>query len=278
MENNKNQVQYKHIKNNNCLHFSPLFKSCTKKRRKGVEQEYENAKGEKIKIYMFEELGVEEQDLLYAILSIAFAEERGILLNPENKDDQKIIRKIDKLKRCKFEKEYIQIEISAYELLKEMGKTKGVKNYHLLEKSLKRLALTAIELQNDKYVGIIHLLDYFIDTKMQKIKISLNPISSLSLLKLDNYIYIDKPEYLKLSKFARLLFPFIKALPRKSISINSLIDRFFSNDDNNDDNKNKYKKRKKIINALQEISKKIPSFQFELSGRGNRILLEILPK
>jgi len=170
MEMQDNKIQYKHVKNNNSLHFSPLFTACSRQRKKGVKKEYVTAKKERITIFMHEELGVEEQDLFYSILSIALAEDRGALMNPEIENDQEIIRKIDRLKFCKKEKEYLQIEVSLYELLREMNKTTQGKNYKLLEKSLERLSLTAIKVENDKYVGMIHLLDYYFDKKTKKQK------------------------------------------------------------------------------------------------------------
>jgi hypothetical protein len=103
MEMQDNKIQYKHVKNNNSLHFSPLFTACSRQRKKGVKKEYVTAKKERITIFMHEELGVEEQDLFYSILSIALAEDRGALMNPEIENDQEIIRKIDRLKFCKKE-------------------------------------------------------------------------------------------------------------------------------------------------------------------------------
>ena len=112
------QIQYKHIKNNNTLHFVPLFASCAgRARKKGIEKQYVTSKNNKITVCMFEELGSDEQDLLFAILSIALPETRGALLDAKLEKNKEIICEIDQLQKCRKEKEYIQNETTIYALL-----------------------------------------------------------------------------------------------------------------------------------------------------------------
>ena len=143
-------IKYPLAKNHHLIQIAPQFRPIKRgARKKGVEREYVSKDGKnKVKIMMWKELDIADQDLLLTILAIALPIDRGASLNrlikekQENKKYKKLWENLE-TKGILANFDTIVINTSFYELAKELGRPSTSKNiYNWIKESLKRLSGT----------------------------------------------------------------------------------------------------------------------------------------
>jgi len=156
----------------------------------------------------------------------------------------------------------ITFKISSYELLNELGKSKGKANYKWLEESLKRLSQTTITIDTPLLLASTPLLYFTMLKEEKKIKITLNPLNSFVILgSKQGYILINRKERFSLKKdvskvLHSVLLYLVNPNQTKKINLDILITKVYKNDDifySLSTNKKK-ELRKKIKEGLKEIN------------------------
>jgi len=209
----KINIKYPLAKNHHLIQIAPQFRLIKRgARKKGVEREYISKDGKnKVKIMMWKELDIADQDLLLAILAIALPVDRGAsltrLINQEKEKEKKekytqLWKKL-KTKGILADYDTIVINTTFYELAKEMGKSLGKRTYDWIRGGLERLSGTNFLIETEKYIYNSNLISYLIDKKTNKIEIALNPLNALVLMQ-DNYGFIlhNREERIKLKSEA----------------------------------------------------------------------------
>jgi hypothetical protein len=209
-KDNKIKIKYPLAKNHHLIQIAPQFRPIKRgARRKGVEREYLSKDGKnKVKIMMWKELDIADQDLLLAILAIALPMERGEsltrLINNEKIEEEKEKYKQlwDKLetKGILANFDTLVINTTFYELTKELGRPSTSKSiYTWIKDSLTRLAGTRFEIETDRYIYNSNLISFIVDKKTNKIEIALNPLNALILMDdKKGYILHNRKERIKL--------------------------------------------------------------------------------
>ena len=202
-------IKYPLAKNHHLIQIAPQFRPIKRgARRKGIEREYVSKNGKnKVKIMMWKELDIADQDLLLAILAIALPIERGASLNrlineeivEEKKEKYKQLYQKLETKGILADYDTIVINTTFYELAKEMQKSLNKQTYNWIKESLERLAETNFKIETERYVYHSNLISYLIDKKTNKIEIALNPLNALVLMQ-DNkgFILHNRKERIKL--------------------------------------------------------------------------------
>jgi hypothetical protein len=194
-KDNKIKIKYPLAKNHHLIQIAPQFRPIKRgARRKGVEREYLSKDGKnKVKIMMWKELDIADQDLLLAILAIALPMERGEsltrLINNEKIEEEKEKYKQlwDKLetKGILANFDTLVINTTFYELTKELGRPSTSKSiYTWIKDSLTRLAGTRFEIETDRYIYNSNLISFIVDKKTNKIEIALNPLNARDIPKI----------------------------------------------------------------------------------------------
>jgi len=275
---NEKLVNYEIAKNHHYIHLSPLERPVRRGARKlAVERTYElKDKKVKLTVSMFKELDAADIDLLITLLAIGLKnkevesnnsiEEKTQIIEKKIKAEMAELIEYNKLK-VKIQQIFenidslITFKISAYELLKELGKTRGAVNYKWLEDSLKRLSHTTITIDTPLLLASTPLLYFALLKEEKKIKITLNPINSFAVLgNSQGYILINRKERLTLKKevskiLHSVLISLINPSQTKKLEIDMLVKKVYKNEDtfNDLDYAKKKEMRKKIKEALKEI-------------------------
>jgi len=269
------KVTYPIAKNHQIIQLSPIFRPIRRgARKKGIEKIYTSKDGEtKVKIKMFKELDIADQDLLLAILAIALPIERGIVID-KNSNNYKIL--LEKLNIKNTNTTFIQtlmIETTAHELLKELGKTStGKSNYKWLNESLERLSDTTLFLETKDFIGNTNLISFNVEKtkKNNKIYIALNPLNALVLLNdKKGYILNNRKERLLLkSDVAKALHAVILTLldnkQSKIFKLSTLIEKVYLEKYENLNNNQRKNYKRAIKKALEEIKNNLKSFNIEI--------------
>ncbi|MEZ9657904.1 replication protein C, IncQ-type [Vibrio sp. 10N.261.52.F3] len=235
---NKNKtVKYPVSRNLKMLHNASIFRPVKRGRRRvGVKHNFESA-GTKVAIEMAEELDVADQDLMIGLFAIARSKEFSTLALSEtawvaeNGKPQSVKKTMGiSLGVFQFgtipssELRSIQISISKYELLKELGRAQGGKEYASLTKSLKRLASTTYHHDGEKWCGSFSMLSFLEDKESEHLLITINPVASYAIRKdEEGYVLQHRGERGRLkSEEARVLHSVICSLvdPNKQVNLN----------------------------------------------------------
>lgn len=200
-------------------------------RKRGVERFYQSKdKKTNVKIQMFKELDIADQDLLLTILAMALPVSRGNVLSAESKNHQELWQKL-KADGIFASWETLRIETTFYELNKELNKARTKTSYKWIDESLERLLGTNIIIETEKYKGGSNFVSYHIDKETKRIHIAINPVSALVLIG-DNkgFILHNRKERLSLKKTpSRALYSILVGLVNihnsRTISILVLIEK-----------------------------------------------------
>ena len=289
---NEKLVNYEIAKNHHYIHLSPLERPVRKGARKlAVERTYElKDKKVKLTVSMFKELDAADIDLLITLLAIGLKSSE-VESNDSIEGKTRIVEKRIKaettelIEYSKLKNKIQQIfeninnlitfKVSAYELLKELGKTKGKANYKWLEESLKRLSHTTITIDTPLLLASTPLLYFATLKEEQKIKITLNPINSFVILgNSQGYILINRKERLSLKKevskiLHSVLISLINPKQTKKIEIDTLVKKVYKNEDTFDnlDYEKKKGMRKKIKEALEEIDTLLENWKITIDRK-----------
>ena len=277
---NEKLINYEIAKNHHYIHLSPLERPVKRGARKlAVERTYQiKNKNINLTVSMFKELDVADIDLLITLLAIGLKNysetENNPLISEKIKLKEKKIRaetkdliEYEKLK-LKVQEIFNKIDnlitfkISSYELLKELGKTRGTANYKWLEESLQRLSQTTITIDTPLLLASTPLLYFAMLKEEKKIKITLNPINSFVILgNKQGYILMNRKERLSLKRdvskvLHSVLIYLVNTNQTKKINIDVLVKKVYKNEDKFDNLTTERKKelRKKIKEALKEIN------------------------
>lgn len=251
--------------------FPTIFKPIQKgAREKGVEIQYKYQNGSILKIKMFKQLDIGDQDLFLGIVSLMSQYTKGEFGSQSSDNDitKELRDKLD-LKNMLFELPILKMKTTLYQLLNVIGRSQGSGNRKWLLESLERLGDCSIYYNTDKYIGHSNLLSYSIDKETKEIHISLNPVSSTVFLNNDKYVIHNLTERysLKLDSSKALqsyLNKFIIPGSNKVFYIDTLIEGIYGKTDNI----GTYRDRKKIVKkAIEELSEKREySFKFVLNN------------
>lgn len=289
---NEKLVNYEIAKNHHYIHLSPLERPVRKGARKlAVERTYKiKDKNVNLTVSMFKELDAADIDLLITLLAIGLKstevesnnliEEKTQIIEKRITAETSELIEYNKLK-IKIQQIFeninnlITFKISAYELLKELGKTKGKANYKWLEESLKRLSHTTITIDTPLLLASTPLLYFAMLKEEQKIKITLNPINSFVILgNSQGYILINRKERLSLKKevskiLHSVLISLINPKQTKKIEIDTLVKKVYKNEDTFDNLNYEKKKemRKKIKEALKEIDTLLENWKITIDRK-----------
>jgi len=289
---NEKLVNYEIAKNHHYIHLSPLERPVRKGARKlAVERTYKiKDKKVNLTVSMFKELDAADIDLLITLLAIGLKssevesnnliEEKTQIVEKRIKAETAELIEYNKLK-IKIQQIFeninnlITFKISAYELLKELGKSKGKANYKWLEESLKRLSQTTITIDTPLLLASTPLLYFATLKEEKKIKVTLNPINSFVILgNTQGYILINRKERLRLKKevskiLHSILISLINPKQTKKIEIDTLVKKVYKNEDTFDDLDYEKKKemRKKIKEALKEIDTLLKNWKITIDRK-----------
>jgi len=194
----KNNINYPIAKNHQIIQILPQFKPIKRgARKKGIERLYSSKDGKyKAKIKMFKELDIADQDLLLTVLSIALPVKRGAIIN-EDTQHQDLWKKLAIKQDSNQEIASIMIETTPYELLKELNKSTGKRDYQWLLESLERLADTSLFFDTPEFIGSTNLLSFYMHKETKKLHIAINPLNAIVLMN-------DKKGYILNNRIERL--------------------------------------------------------------------------
>jgi hypothetical protein len=266
----KIKINYPLAKNHHLIQIAPQFRPIKRgARRKGIEREYISKDGKnKVKVMMWKELDIADQDLLLAILAIALPIERGIsitrLINEEIEEKKEKYKQLwEKLETKGILAKYdtIVINTSFYELAKELGRPSTSKNiYKWIKDSLTRLSGTRFEIENERYVYNSNLISYLIDKDTNKIEIALNPLNALILMDdKKGYILHNRKERIKLKgEVAKALHAVLVGLVNqkssKTFKLDILVEKVYLEKIENMSIQQRKDARKAIKKALEKIN------------------------
>ena len=263
-------IKYPLAKNHHLIQIAPQFRPIKRgARKKGVEREYISKDGKnKVKIMMWKELDIADQDLLLAILAIALPVDRGTSLNrliSEEQEKQKkekytqLWKKLE-TKGILADFDTIVINTTLYELAKETGRIPAKKTYDWIKESLKRLSGTNFLIETEKYIYNSNLISYLIDKETNKIEIALNPLNALVLMQ-DNKGFIlhnRKERILLKGEVAKalhaVLIGLINQKSNRVFKIETLIEKVYLEDIKNMTSQQKKDSKKAIKKALEKIN------------------------
>ena len=266
----KINIKYPLAKNHHLIQIAPQFRLIKRgARKKGVEREYISKDGKnKVKIMMWKELDIADQDLLLAILAIALPVDRGAslarLINEEKEIEKKekytqLWKKL-KTKGILADYDTIVVNTTFYELAKEMGKSLGKRTYDWIKGGLERLSGTNFLIETEKYIYNSNLISYLIDKKTNKIEIALNPLNALVLMQ-DNYGFIlhNREERIKLkSEAAKALHAVLVGLVNqksgRTFKLETLIEKVYLEKIENMSSQQRKDAKKAIKKALEKIN------------------------
>ena len=239
-----NNVKYPVSRNLKLLHNASIFRPVKRGRRRvGVKYNFES-QTTKVAIRMEEELDIADQDLMICLFAIARSKEFKVLKLQDaawkdSKGNKQSVQESMGIELGSFtlgsipseELRSIQIEITKYELLKELGRKISGQAYVRLLKSLSRLSSTVYHHQGEKWKGSFSMLSFIEYVETENLLITINPIASYAIRKDDQgYVLQHRGERGQLkSDEARSLHSILCSMvdpnKTKNVSINELVDR-----------------------------------------------------
>jgi len=256
------KITYPIAKNHQLIQIAPQFRVIKRGRRKqGVEREYVSQDGKKkVRIQMWKELDIADQDLLLTILAIALPVDRGRVLKKEENENYKKLWEDLKLKGILADFDTLCIKTNIYELLKEMNKKANKNTYTWVKESLDRLAGTRFYIETERYVYNSNLISYIIDKKTKEIEIALNPLNALVLMNDKNgYILHNRKERILLkSEVSKALHSVLVGLvnPKstKTVKIDILIEKIYLEKIEEMSNQQRKDARRAVKKAVEKLN------------------------
>jgi len=261
------------------IHAAPQFRPIRRgRRRRGLERVYEFGNGRgTLRIRLFYELDIADQDLLLGILALALKEGHEI------GSDQ--IERLLELDGDARGLPGIRLNVSAYELLLAIGRSpKGKHNHEWLKASLSRLSGVSFLRDSPTRVWSTNLLSWAAkkdsDGRLTGISITLNPISAMVILgHADGYILEDRRERHALeSDEAKGLHSVLCGLVRQGdsrrIRLDVLVDRVYARYGEAVSEGTQRKRRHDLKVAADELDA-LPGWRCRVEGRGEDAVLVV---
>ena len=218
------------VKNHPFFHAVPIFrpKAKSEERKRGVLIQHEFEDGRKLELRVFEELDINDQDLLLTILSLQYQKFEGKKINANAEEVMKALEikryegffretKAQAAKRIANRKKQdpentkhldpkkaipsqeisnvadtfaINFKISRHQLLKLLGKADNPNNYKWLAGSLKRLSSITMWYEGDTWEADIgRMFIGGLDNKTGLVDVYINPISAAAMF-VEGFQYI----------------------------------------------------------------------------------------
>jgi hypothetical protein len=240
--------------------FPSIFKPIKRgAREKAVEINYKYSNGSEIKIKMFKQLDISDQDLFLAIVSLMSEHSKGKLgkQNSTNLITQDLREKLE-LKDMLFDLPILRLQTTIYKLLNIIGKTINNINYKWCLQALERLGDCSIWYKTDRYTGHSNLLSYSIDNRTKEIHIAINPVSASVYLANDKYVIHNLQERytLKIDASKALLSYLNRQLTpgqTRDFYIDTLVNNIYGE---TEDNATQRDRRRTIKKAIEELKTK----------------------
>lgn len=251
--------------------FPSIFKPVKRgAREKAVEINYKYKNGSEIKIKMFKQLDISDQDLFLAIVSLMSEFSKGKTGKQDSTDliTQDLRTKLE-LKDMLFDLPILKLKTTVYKLLDVIGKGKSKIDYKWCLEALERLGDCSIWYRTDRYIGHSNLLSYSIDDKTKEITIGLNPVSASVYLANDKYVIHNLQERYTLKIDAsKALLSYLNRMiipgQARDFYIDTLVVGVYGE---SEDNATQRDRRRTIKKAIEELeTKKEYSFTFGMNG------------
>lgn len=257
-----NNIRYPAARVQRVIHAAPQFRPIRRgMRRKGLERIYQCKNGETITIGLFEELDIADQDVLLCLLSVARAENRGVVLSPEPQThENQALRAALELDGYAATQNAIVVQTTAYELLLELGRSTDKRSYNWLKNSLVRLSRVSFV-----YTGIngwwtFNLLSVRgLHAGDRDLSICINPLSARAVLAdSGGYTLVHRGERAELQgDDARALHSVLSGLvdmgSERVLRVDILADKVYSRYDESIDSVTVRRRRKSIIAAAGQL-------------------------
>ncbi|EJG1698310.1 hypothetical protein ABO242_004635 [Vibrio parahaemolyticus] len=271
-------VNFPAARNHPILHAAPTFRPIRRgRRRKGIENVYK-AKSGTLKVAMFHELDIADQDLLLCVLSIA----RSEMYREFIEQNSQILEALEldlKGRSSGGESAFalmdlpaIKLSLSRYELLKELQKTTGAKNYDWLKDALRRLSLVNFSYDGEYWSGSFNLMSYRFNEESEQFDIYINPISAHSIYA-SGYVFINRTErHLLNNDASRALHAYLSGVVRlgesRFINLDTMASYVFAAQNEEPTKKQTERRRAIIKESLNEIGNTLDCWDVSILGKG----------
>jgi hypothetical protein len=279
-----NKLQYPVAKSNRLIHVAPQFRPIKRgARRKGLERVYTYKSGAQLTIRLFKECDIADQSLLYAIIGMCLAVEKGNILSKEPLSiSGKKLRKELEIKGNIIELDSLIIRTNKYELNKELGKDKSGQNLRWIVDSLGRLGGISFKYEDEKEVWGFNLLSYYINKETEEIEISINPLSAQVILQNKGYVHIHREERLELDgDVAKALHSVLAGLVdpgrERNLKVDMLADKVYSRYDDYVAENTVRLRRRQITAAIKSINK-LDGWKIKIIGKGIKSIANVYRK
>jgi hypothetical protein len=261
------------VKNHRILQNAPQFKPIRRgAREKGVVRQYfSKDKKQSLKIKLFKEVDIADQDLFLCLLAIGLVEKRGSIFDPEKKESDLWTDLNTKGKAAKSQAIYI--ETTRYELLKEINRTYQTKNRKWLMESLERLNGISFTYENTEEIWGFNFVSYFVNKKTDKIEILINPLSAAVMLgDIRSFAFIHRGERQELKMdVSKALHSILSGLvsfgEKRSINIDVLAHKIWADYDDKVTDSGMRDRRTSIKKAIREINA-LENWEIVIAGKG----------
>jgi len=282
-------IRFPAARNHPVLHAAPTFRPIARgRRRKGLERVHKTPNGT-LKTRMFYELDVADQDLLFCVLAIARSE-----LHREAVDqDDKILEalEIDLKGGSINEKDTfgllelpaLKVSMTRYELLRELHRSDGSKNYKWLKESLDRLSTVNFKYEGEMWSGTFNLLSFRLNEETHEYDIFINPISAHSVWsKTASYTFIHRQErHLLKADVAKALHSYLSGVVHNTetrfLSIETVIKAVWVQYDDEISSESFRFRAKQISESCKELSK-LNGWVVSMIGKGKKAQIKIVRK
>lgn len=286
-----NKTKYPVAKSHKFLHAAPQFRPIRRgARRKGIERTYTSSDGTQyLKMNLFYELDIADQDLLICLVAMSMATETSTIVSASPSQEFNIVLreklKLDGIAVTKMSA--VSARTTAYEILTELKRSTGKSDYSWLEKSLDRLAGVSFKYKSKTSIEHFHLLSWSAQLdengKMQSIGFCINPYSALAILgEGGGYVLEHRDERAQLkSEEARGLHSVLCGLvdmgAERVLNIDMLADKAYVRYDEEISAKATRSRRESMVGALKEIDA-IDFWSCVVIGKGARAAVKITRK
>jgi len=293
-------ANYKYAKENTFLHATPRFRPIQKGRRKGgVSRVYTSSdRTKEVKINLWRELDIADQDLLLTIWAMANDKDRGLVVVANEKDIKSDAEKYIALRNALDLKdealgmESISFTTTRYELLHEMGRTKSNASYKWMLDSLERLSGVRFNIdegpEGEKIRYGFNLLSWTSEEKrhsekqiVEEFTFFINPVSAAAMLVQEGgFTLTNRSERhsLKADDAKALHFALSGLVDPKSLrrlKVDNLCHRIWFSDENEEVKPGTLRARRaKLIEASREINL-LPEWECLAEGEGKKSMLKV---
>lgn len=272
-------VEYEIARNNPILHHAPIFTPIKKgRRKKAVEVERICAEGT-LRVMMFHQCDVADEDLFLTILALA-GDDAFREAVPQSESLIKMSfgmgRADDKTVFSMSELPALKLSITRYSLLREAQRQVGSRDYKWLNESLTRLALMSFVYDGARWNGVFNLLSFALNKETELYDIQLNPVTAYS-------IYASTAQYIKIQRnerhqlhhdISKSLHSYLSGVVRvgevdRPLDGETLIKSIYNIQADEPVNASTMRARRKaVMDAIDEINTRLVKWKIKVTGKG----------